>query len=148
MENLHSICWMPLPEASHIVRTHIFSLTCVRLNPSPGSDAVTRPTHRDRLPPAHSVPLHSQRSVLSGLRCCRGLFSNICLLLRACLGLRGVFSTLFRWEEPRQSGSGRPVSALAGEAEEGGPDEGTAAGEGGPHVQGHQGKVHTLRETD
>lgn len=47
-------------------------------------------------------------------------------------------------EHPGQGGGRRAVAALPGEAEEGGPDEGAAAGEGGAHVQRHQGKVQEL----
>lgn len=55
----------------------------------------------------------------------------------------GVF---FRREHPRQSGRCCAVPGLTWEAEEGGPDEGAAAGEGGPHVQRHQGEVQELHE--
>ena len=47
-------------------------------------------------------------------------------------------------EHPDEGGGGRAVSALTGETQERGPDEGTAAGEGGAHVQGHQSKVQKL----
>lgn len=52
---------------------------------------------------------------------------------------------LFLGKHPRQGRSRRAVAALSGEAEESGPDEGAAAGEGGPHVQRHQGEVQKLR---
>lgn len=64
--------------------------------------------------------------------------------------LHGLFCSFcivpFRGEQPGQGSNSRTVAALKGEAEEGGPDEGAAASEGGPHVQRHQGKVHKLGE--
>lgn len=75
-----------------------------------------------------------------------------CCFLRLELGvcvLFGRFSGFsFRREHPCHSGRCCAVPSLTWEAEEGSPDEGAAAGEGGPHVQRHQGEVQKLGETD
>lgn len=43
-----------------------------------------------------------------------------------------------------QGHGGGAVAVLPGETQEGGPEEGAAAHEGGPHVQRHQDKVQKL----
>lgn len=78
-------------------------------------------------------------SVLSRFGCCRFFcdfsFCDFCIAL-----LTG--------KHPGQSSASRAVPALKWEAEEDGPDEGTAAGECGPQVERHQGKVQKLEETE
>lgn len=67
--------------------------------------------------------------------------------------LRGLRFACFgfiplRRKHPFQRGADSTVAALLWEAEENGPDECTAAREGGPHVQRHQGKVQKLWQTE
>lgn len=84
-------------------------------------------------------------SVLSRFRRYCLIFDSLYLDLSDRFLLCGHWLVLFVGEHPFQGSAGRAVAALLWEAQEDGPDEGTAAGERGPHVQRHQGKVQKLR---
>lgn len=148
---IHSICWTMFLKAPYsVMRTHIFSLTPVKLWTALSAPDRTAARRTSCLlfcpPPLQRLIL--QASVLSRFRCYRSLFGGIDLLLGVHVLRCGFCFTLFRREHPCQSSSSCAVAALPWEAEEGGPNEGAAAGEGGPQVQRHQGEVHKLRETD
>lgn len=72
------------------------------------------------------------------------LSRSICLPLGVQRLLRRFSLVLLLREHPREGSARCAVAALTGEAEESRPDEGTAAGEGGPQVQRHQRKVQKL----
>lgn len=67
------------------------------------------------------------------------------LLLFSCQsGLAHLLQGLTGVHDEGQSHGGSAIAALPGKAQEGGPEEGAAAHEGGPHVQRHQDKVQKL----
>lgn len=85
-------------------------------------------------------------SVSSAL-CHRTLAPRSVCLLRGLKFARFSLVSLSR-KHPFQRGANSAVTALLWEAEENGPDERTAAREGGPHIHRHQGKVQKLWPTE
>lgn len=67
------------------------------------------------------------------------------LLLPGQSGLTHLLQSFTRVHDERERHAGRAVAVLPREAQEGGPEEGAAAHEGGPHVQRHQGEVEELQ---
>lgn len=61
-------------------------------------------------------------------------------------GLPHLLQGLARVQDEGQSYGSGAVTALPGETEEGGPEEGAAAHEGCSHVQRHQNKVQKLKK--
>lgn len=160
---MERICCVNILKNIHSFQKPLYSIVShfqfVSRDPATVSATWTKDRTADRLYPVRtsvficsflSLSLYNKWSVLpfsvlSRFRRYCLIFDSLYLDLSDRFLLCGYWLVLFVGEHPFQGSAGRAVAALLWEAQEDGPDERTAAGERGPHVQRHQGKVQKLR---